>query len=138
MTHSAQTTYHLSMTPPRLTGAMVDVLALLLQAWEDDVDVHGWLVMKSLRRSGPTVYRVLDRLEDAGWIAGSWEVLPAGQNRPRRRYYRLTAEGAEAARANRPVPASPPPGRLHPAPGFGMVTVSRVAGHLVAGLRPAR
>jgi hypothetical protein len=126
------------MAPPRLTGAMVDVLALLLQAWEDDVDVHGWLIMRSLRRSGPTVYRVLDRLEDAGWIAGQWEVLPPGQQRPRRRYYRLSAEGVEAARANRLVPASPPPGRLYPAPGFGVVIASRVAGRLVAALRPAR
>jgi DNA-binding PadR family transcriptional regulator len=84
------------MAPPRLTGAMVDVLALLLQAWDEKAEVHGWLIMKSLRRSGPTVYRVLDRLEDAGWIAGSWEVLPPGESRPRRRYYRRWPPGCAA------------------------------------------
>lgn len=87
------------MAPPRLTGVIADVLALLTQARDDEVEVHGWLVMKSVRHTGPTVYRALDRLEDAGWIAGSWEVLPAGENRPRRRYYRLTASGVEAAAA---------------------------------------
>jgi DNA-binding PadR family transcriptional regulator len=78
-----------------------------------------------VRQSGPTVYRVLDRLEDAGWITGSWEVLPAGQNRPRRRYYRLTAAGVEAARAQRPVPAVPPARRLRPQPGFGLTSMAR-------------
>jgi PadR family transcriptional regulator, regulatory protein PadR len=126
------------MAPPRLTGAMVDVLALLLQAWDDKVEVHGWLIMKSLHRSGPAVYRVLDRLEDAGWITGTWEVLPEGERRPRRRYYRLTAEGAEAARARRPVPAAPPPGRLRPVLGFGLVARLRAAGGLATRPRPAR
>jgi PadR family transcriptional regulator PadR len=104
-----------------MTGAMFDVLALLLQAWEDKTEVHGWLIMKSVRRSGPTVYGVLDRLEDAGWITGSWEDLPAGQNRPRRRFYRLTASGVEAARQRLTAPATAPSRRLRPLPGFGLI-----------------
>src|SRR5689334_11927889 len=52
-----------------MTRAMLDVLALLLQAWEDKTDLHGWSIMKSVHRSGPVVYGVLDRLEDAGWIS---------------------------------------------------------------------
>jgi DNA-binding PadR family transcriptional regulator len=113
------------MAPPGFTGAMADVLALLLQAWDDEVEVHGWLIIKSVRHSGPTVYRVLDRLEDAGWITGSWEVLPAGRNRPRRRYYRLTGDGVEAARAQFPVPAAANPRRLRPQPGFGLIAQAR-------------
>jgi PadR family transcriptional regulator PadR len=50
-------------------------------------------------RSG-TIYPIIARLEHAGWLAGSWEDpgehVAAG--RPRRRYYRLTGEGAELAR----------------------------------------
>ena len=113
------------MVAPRLTGVTADVLALLLQAWDDGVEVHGWLLIKSVRRCGPTVYQVLDRLEDAGWVSGSWEVLPAGQKRPRRRYYRLTAAGVEAARARRPVPAAPPARRLRAQPGFGRTAPAR-------------
>src|SRR5690242_311965 len=106
------------MPPPRLNGPMLDVLALLLQAWEDRTEVHGWLIMKSVRRSGPSVYRVLDRLEDAGWITGSWESLPPRQDRPRRRYYRLTADGVEAARRRVTAPV-PRPRTVRPEPGFG-------------------
>jgi DNA-binding PadR family transcriptional regulator len=111
-----------------MTGAMFDVLALLLQAWEDKTEVHGWMIMKSVRRSGPTVYGVLDRLEDAGWITGSWEELPPDQDRARRRFYRLTAHGVEAARQRITAPATAPPRRSRLLPGFG----------LIAHMRPAR
>jgi PadR family transcriptional regulator PadR len=42
------------------------------------------------------VYGILDRLEDADWITGSWEE-PSVDGRPRRRLYQLTPTGhAEA------------------------------------------
>jgi DNA-binding PadR family transcriptional regulator len=104
------------MAAPPINGATLDILGLLLQAWEEKTEVYGWLIMKSLRRSGPTVYRALDRLEDAGWITGSWESPPPPGNQPRRRFYRLTAEGVEAARAER-VPRPTPARRLRLQPG---------------------
>ena len=54
--------------------------------------------MKETGRSGPTVYGVLDRLEDWGWISGCWEELPPGESQPRRRYYRLTPDGEAEVR----------------------------------------
>ncbi|MFC6016378.1 PadR family transcriptional regulator [Plantactinospora solaniradicis] len=114
------------MATPQISNAMLDVLALLLRAWEEKTEVHGWLIMKSLRRSGPVVYGVLDRLEDAGWITGSWEVLPARQDRPRRRFYTLTAAGAEVARQQltAAVPVRP---RFRIQPGFGLIAHPRPA-----------
>ena len=47
-----------------------------------------------------TIYPIVIRLEKFGWVVSSWED-PAEhitQGRPRRRYYRLTHEGAEQAR----------------------------------------
>src|ERR1017187_10872344 len=47
-----------------------------------------------------TIYPIGVRLEKFGWVVSSWED-PAEhitQGRPRRRYYRLTDEGAEQAR----------------------------------------
>jgi DNA-binding PadR family transcriptional regulator len=47
-----------------------------------------------------TIYPIVARLEQLGWLVSSWED-PAehiAQGRPRRRYYRLTDEGAEQAR----------------------------------------
>ncbi len=50
-------------------------------------------------RSG-TVHPILARLEGYGWLSSRWEeVDPSAEGRPPRRYYRLTADGAQAARA---------------------------------------
>jgi PadR family transcriptional regulator PadR len=47
-----------------------------------------------------TIYPIVARLEHLGWMTSSWED-PAGhvaEGRPRRRYCKLTDEGAEQAR----------------------------------------
>ena len=110
--------------PP--SNAMLDILSLLLTAWEEggiDNRLHGWQIMKSLRRSGPVVYSALDRLEDAHWITSEWEVLPPGEHRARRRYYHLTAAGVEAAKRQLTVVAWPK--RRWPQPGFGHRVVAQ-------------
>jgi PadR family transcriptional regulator, regulatory protein PadR len=46
-----------------------------------------------------TIHPILARLERIGWLVSEWEdVEPREQGRPRRRYYRLTPDGAEQAR----------------------------------------
>jgi PadR family transcriptional regulator, regulatory protein PadR len=47
-----------------------------------------------------TIYPIVARLEQAGWLASSWEdpAEHVEEGRPRRRYYRLTDDGAEQAR----------------------------------------
>jgi PadR family transcriptional regulator, regulatory protein PadR len=96
----------------RVTKPLLDVLDLLLQATLEDHDVHGWALAKATQRSGPTVYGVLDRLEDAAWVTGRWEEQDEQSNRPRRRLYRLTPTGivrADALLAERRVAAKPVP-----------------------------
>lgn len=85
--------------PVRVTGPLLDVLEVFLQATGDDAEVHGWAILKETKRTGPTVYGVLDRLEDAGWVIGRWETQNPHANKPRRRLYRLTPDGISAARA---------------------------------------
>jgi len=48
-----------------------------------------------------TIYPILARLERIGWVESDWEDPEAhvAEGRPRRRYYRLTREGAESAAA---------------------------------------
>jgi PadR family transcriptional regulator, regulatory protein PadR len=48
-----------------------------------------------------TIYPIVARLEQLGWVVSTWEdpVLHIAEGRPRRRYYRLTDEGAAQARA---------------------------------------
>ena|ERR1051326_8084005 len=83
--------------PERITGPLVDVLEALLSA--DGYELHGWAIMKSTKRSGPTIYKILERLEKAEWVTAAWEELPPETNKPRRRFYKLTGQGAAEARA---------------------------------------
>lgn len=48
-------------------------------------------------RSG-SLYPALATLEDRGWLSSSWESAdPSAEGRPRRRLYRLTAQGLRHA-----------------------------------------
>ncbi len=79
--------------PTRITRPLLDVLEVFLNAWQDGGrDVYGWTIMKETKRAGPTVYGVLDRLENLEWVTGSWEP-EAEPGRPRRRLYQLTPNG---------------------------------------------
>jgi DNA-binding PadR family transcriptional regulator len=108
--------------PVRVTGPLLDVLDVFLLAFDGDAELHGWAIMKAVKRSGPTVYGVLDRLEDAGWISGRWEDQHPEPNKPRRRFYRLTPTGVIAARdlltARRPQALARPP---RPEPGLALL-----------------
>lgn len=48
-----------------------------------------------------TIYPILARLEQAGWVDSAWEDPAAHEaaGRPRRRFYWLTPDGADQARA---------------------------------------
>jgi DNA-binding PadR family transcriptional regulator len=103
--------------PERVTGPLLDVLEVLLQAFNDQAELHGWVIAKMTKRSGPTIYGVIDRLEDAGWVSGRWEDNPQ-PNKPRRKLYVLTPTGVVEARSllaqRRPAAgrAQPGPARL--------------------------
>jgi DNA-binding PadR family transcriptional regulator len=47
-----------------------------------------------------TLYPILARLEQAGWVESRWEDpgTHVAEGRPRRRYYRVTTDGAQQAR----------------------------------------
>ena len=78
---------------------------LILSALEDG-QLHGYDIAREItRRSGglltfhvASLYPLLYKLEDRGWIAGRW-VEKTGQRR--RRCYRLTAEGKKVLAAQR-------------------------------------
>ena len=93
----------------RITPATVDVLAALLGERES---IWGLKVVTITGRPAGSVYPILERLERAGWVDSAWEDDPA-RSGPRRRLYRLTADGAEAARATTTRAAARRP-RLQP------------------------
>lgn len=79
----------------RVTQPTLDVLEALLGA--EDLELHGWAIMKATGRSGPTVYKILERLSGAGLVSERWEDRPIEDGKPRRRYYRLTPHGVVRA-----------------------------------------
>jgi PadR family transcriptional regulator, regulatory protein PadR len=82
----------------RVTRPLMAVLLVLLEAYLQDEDLHGYELKKRAALSGPSTYRNLDRLEDAQLVEARWEELSDDDDRPRRRYYRLNPTGAAAAR----------------------------------------
>jgi len=81
--------------PIRVTEPLLDVLEALLE--DKDHELYGWAITKATHRSSPTVYRILERLTDRGMVVARWEERRADSDRPRRRFYRLTAHGAAVA-----------------------------------------
>jgi PadR family transcriptional regulator, regulatory protein PadR len=62
-------------------------------------EMYGLQICQVAGLPSGTIHPILARLEGIGWLESRWEDTdPHRQGRPRRRYYRLTADGAERAR----------------------------------------
>jgi PadR family transcriptional regulator len=83
---------------PRMTLQTQLVLRALLQ--EPAREQYGLELCAETGLPSGTVYPIVARLEQAGWLASRWEDPNEHitEGRPRRRYYRLTDGGAEQAR----------------------------------------
>jgi PadR family transcriptional regulator PadR len=78
----------------RVTMVILDVLDVLMNAPDDD-PVWGLKLCEHTGHGTGTIYPALDRLLQAGWIEDRWEE-PTPADRPRRRYYTVTADGRAA------------------------------------------
>jgi DNA-binding PadR family transcriptional regulator len=100
----------------RVTVAVVRVVSVLLA--EPDAPRYGLDLMAATGLPSGTVYPILRRMREAGWVDAAWEPIdPAAKGRPARRYYRLTGDGvarARAAVAEVRAAASPVPSRGEP------------------------
>jgi PadR family transcriptional regulator len=82
---------------PRMTLHTQLVLRALLE--EPTKETYGLQICAAAGLPSGTVHPILARLEGLGWLESRWEDTdPHQQGRPRRRYYRLTRDGAEHAR----------------------------------------
>ncbi|MCW6003616.1 PadR family transcriptional regulator [Micromonospora sp. CPCC 205371] len=65
-----------------------------------DSQMYGLELVEATGLPPGTMYPIMARLENAGWVSSRWEEIgPEAKNRPRRRYYRLTADGIVQARS---------------------------------------
>ena len=102
----------------RKPGALLPLEVSLLQAGVDlrsagTAEFHGYQIAHLMREredarrltAHGTLYKALERMQQAGLLDSRWEdpLLAAEAQRPRRRLYRVTAEGERAlAKAEQP------------------------------------
>ena len=82
---------------PRMTIPVQLVLRALLA--EPTREMYGLQICEAAGLPSGTTHPILARFEGLGWLESRWEnAVPQEEGRPRRRYYRLTEDGAERAR----------------------------------------
>lgn len=80
------------MNSPRLSEQGLKVLARFMASPSDEFS--GAELHKDTRLASGTLYPLLLRLEDCGWLSSRWEQIePREAGRPRRRLYRITGLG---------------------------------------------
>jgi DNA-binding PadR family transcriptional regulator len=81
----------------RVTTNVAQVLTVLLADLQ--AGRYGLELMRATGQPSGTLYPILNRLLDAGWLRADWEDIdPSIAGRPARRYYSLTPDGVQAAR----------------------------------------
>lgn len=81
----------------RSSPQMLEVLRCLLEAPEPCRVRTGYEIMRDTGLNNSTVYQILHRLEEAGWLV-SGEEPATEKGRPPRRCYRFTDLGLESAK----------------------------------------
>jgi PadR family transcriptional regulator, regulatory protein PadR len=82
---------------PRMTIPTQLVLRTLLA--EPTQEMYGLQICSAAGLPSGTIHPILARLQGLGWLESRWEdAVPQEEGRPRRRYYKLTEDGAERAR----------------------------------------
>ena len=101
------------MIGPRVTYRTRAVLTELLAASPEGT--WGLAICRATKLRAGTVYPILERLRDAGWVVHQPETGPH-PGRPARGYYALTEAGREKARQTVDAPATrlPVVGRTRP------------------------
>ncbi|WP_284433040.1 helix-turn-helix transcriptional regulator [Streptomyces sp. TUS-ST3] len=86
------------MSGPRMTLQTQLVLRALLE--EPAKERYGLELCELAGLPSGTMYPILARLEQLGWVDSAWEdpAVHEETGRPRRRFYRITEDGAGQAR----------------------------------------
>src|ERR1700730_9744898 len=83
---------------PQVTRQTFEVLPALIAC--PQAGLSGAQIARTTKLASGTLYPILMRLEQAGWLESQWETEdPHTLGRPRRRFYRVTGLGENRARA---------------------------------------
>jgi DNA-binding PadR family transcriptional regulator len=83
------------MSEPKITSQGMRVLAAFVNAGH--IELTGASINQQTGILAGTLYPILIRFSEAGWLSDRWEDQePCELGRPKRRYYRLTPLGQRA------------------------------------------
>ena len=86
------------LNEPQITRQTLEVLAVLMDCPREGLS--GAQIGRTTKLASGTLYPILGRLEQAGWLDSQWEDGdPQTLGRPRRRFYQITALGENKAKA---------------------------------------
>jgi DNA-binding PadR family transcriptional regulator len=84
---------------PRLTTQTIKVLGAFMSCTQE-IGASGAEISRQTELASGTLYPILFRLEEAGWLESEWEEGdPSALGRPRRRLYQITGLGAKKTKA---------------------------------------
>jgi PadR family transcriptional regulator, regulatory protein PadR len=79
-------------TQIRVSRNMLRVLKMMIE--KPRTPYSGADIARQIGLGSGTLYPLLQRLENAGWLKSEWETIdPSREGRPRRRQYKLTGRG---------------------------------------------
>jgi PadR family transcriptional regulator PadR len=88
----------MSLNEPQVTMQTLAVLKALMDCPLEGLS--GAQIARTTKLASGTLYPILARLEQAGWLASEWETGdPRKLGRPRRRFYQVTGLGENKAKA---------------------------------------
>lgn len=85
-------------SPPRMTLPVLAVLGTFLDTGTG-AELNGLEIAERCGLAAGTVYPIMQRLKEVGWIEDRWESVQdaVAEGRPARRYYTLTEGGRASA-----------------------------------------
>ncbi len=89
------------MQLPKITHLQFLVLGILFGRPAFGCDVRDRLAEFGVKKSGPGFYQMMSRLEDSGFVTGSYEQQIIDGQRINQRRYEITTTGQSAWRASR-------------------------------------
>ncbi|MFQ5529136.1 MAG: PadR family transcriptional regulator [Gemmatimonadota bacterium] len=88
------------MAEPKLTHLQFVILGLIQEGATSGKELRAALRDDGMRKSGPSFYQLMARLEDSGWVAGEYRQRVVEGQTIRERHYDLTPTGTRALQAS--------------------------------------
>ena len=84
------------MIEPKLSHLQFVILVLIQEGATSGKELRTALREDGMRKSGPSFYQLMSRLEDNGWLTGEYRQNVVDGQIIRERHYTLTPDGSRA------------------------------------------